>query len=221
MQLIKTRLYLEFTEPLIPWVGLRSLLRVASENDSLELQGSPLITDRPDKKQRVVLQFRAIEFLQEGEDSYEACATNAMEFVRLTHEALPLPSLRNISYNSTYIEAYSLPFHELIVLFKRRYLRSNAIIDPATDVGFTIDYHEGEVEKHLQVGPMEPDQLQSQYLRWPREGLPDCFVFMFLGYERKKELEFDLTDVQSVLNDAVQWQLEQAKAILVDLEEAI
>ena len=193
---------------------------MASENDGLELRGEPIITDRPNKKQRVILQFRSIGIEQEGEDSYESCLTQAMDFVRKTHEASPLPPLENLRYDSTFIEPYSLPFHELLALMKRRYLRSNAIIDPATDVGFTIDYHEGEVEKHLQIGPMEPAQLQSVYLHWPREDLPACFVYMFLGYERKKELEFDLMDVHSVLNDAVQWQLAQAKAILADLEEA-
>ena len=220
MQLIRTRLYLEFTVPPSPWVGLRSILRVASENDDLELRGAPIITDRPTKKQRVSLQFRAIGFEQEGEDSYESCLTQAMDFVRQTHEASPLPPVRSLRYDTTYIEPYSLPFHELVALMKRRYLRSNSIIDPATDLGFVFDYHEGELEKHLQIGPMEPAQLQSDFLHWPREGLPDCFVYIDLGYQRKKELEFDLTDLQSVLNDAVRWQLSQADAILADLEEA-
>ena len=178
-----------------------------------------MVTDRPDKKQSVTLQFRGVVFHQEDNDSQEECLSQALEYLRQANTTSPFPPLSNLKYDATFIEPFALPFHELVDLMKRRYFRSNELLDPGSDVGITVDYHEGEIVKHLQIGPMEAAQLQSNYLKWPLDEIPDCFLYIYLGYERQREAEFDLADIHKLFDEAVQWQLSQARKILSTLEQ--
>jgi hypothetical protein len=219
MDLIRTNLRLKFAEPLHPWLEMRGLVRVAGDNSSIELEGSPVVIDVQKKKQRAILQFRAFTLIQEDVTSVDDSIASALDMVTDLDSASTLPSIVQIWHDSIFIEPYALPFHELVVLMKDQYLRPSPVVDSATDVGLVFDQHEGDIVKHIQIGPMERGQLRSMFLTWPRDGLPEQFAFASLGYEQNREILFHRAQLQEFLEAATKWQAEQAKIVFNYLQK--
>jgi hypothetical protein len=131
----------------------------------------------------------------------------------------PLPNISAMRHDSFFIEPYSMPFHELVVLVKSKYMATTRIAAEASDMSAIFDIHEDGIVKHIQLGPMDLKQLQSQYLRWPSDGLPETFLFMSLGYEMTNLGEFSNTGLQSFFIESVRWQESEAEAIVGELRE--
>lgn len=214
MYLVRTRLRLQFAEASRPWLELRSLMRVAADNPSLEMQGSPIVIDVKGKKERQVIQFRAFILEQEGVDSLDQSMARALDLLTKANEASAFPNTVQMRYDSMFIEPYALPFHELLSLLKDRYFRPSPVIDSSTDIGLVFDQHEESVMKHTQVGPMEATQLCSQFLIWPVEKLPEQFLFINVGYEDNRRTAFNVDEVRKFLESASRWQTDQVKMML-------
>ena len=217
MDLVKTVVRLEFSEPTHPWLEMREILRVAGENPTAELQANPMVLDQPEKRQRVVLAVRSLMLEQELPASADQSLEQALEAITRLNDASNLPPVKQVRHDSVFIEPYPLPFHELVVFLKERFLRSNAMVDSATDVGLVFDEHEGEIVKHIQIGPMDAEQLRREYLQWPGEGIPDTFLFIGLGYVSNREAPYEVESLREFLQSAVAWQASQAEAILSSL----
>jgi len=219
MELVKTTLGLLFSEASNPWLEMRNIIRSVGENPSVEIGGEPLVLDLKDKKQRVVLQIKAFEFIQEGMESIEDSINIAADKLVKSNSASKLPKIGQIWYESIFIEPYTLPFHELLVVMKNRFLQPSALVDPTTDIGLIFDQTEGDVLKHSQTGPMRKEQLLRMYLRYGRGQIPDTFVFLGLRYQQNKEFAFDTDYVRRFLEAAGQWQTGQAKSVLSYLKK--
>jgi hypothetical protein len=70
--------------------------------------------------------------------------------------------------------------------------------------------------RHIQIGPMDAEQLRREFLRWPPDTLPDTFLFLGLDYEYNKEMAFDLQVLRQVGRDAASWQ-EKCRAEITSL----
>jgi len=219
MELVKTALGLLFSEAFNPWLEMRNIIRGVGENPSAEIGGSPLILDLKDKKQRVVLQIKAFEFIQEGMKSIEDSINIAADKLVKSNSASKLPKISQIYYESIFIEPYALPFHELLLVMKNRFLQPSALVDPTTDIGLIFDQTEGDVLKHSQTGPMGKEQLLRMYLHYGRGQVPDTFVFLSLRYQQNKEFAFDTDYVRRFLEAAGQWQTGQAKSVFSYLKK--
>ncbi len=191
MELVKTILRLRFSEAISPWLEMRSIIRGVGENPSAEIAGAPLVMELKDKKQRVVLQVKAFEFIQEGMKSIEDSIDIAVDKLVKSNSASKLPNIDQVSYESIFIEPYAVPFHELLLLMKNRFLRPIALVDSTTDVGLMFDQIEDDVFKHYQIGPMVKEQLLKMYLHYGRDQVPDNFVFLSLLYQQNKVFTFE------------------------------
>jgi hypothetical protein len=214
MELIKTVVMLRFSEAFSPWLEIRSIIRGVGENPSAEIQGSPLI-----KKQRVVLQIRAFEFIQEGMKSIEDSIDTAVDKLVKSNSASSLPKINQISYESVFIEPYAVPFHELLLLMKERFLQPSTLVDSTTDIGLIFDQVEDDVLKHYQTGPMGKEQLLRMYLHYGRDQVPDNFVFLSLLYQQNKDFTFDAEYVRKFLQAASEWQTHQANSVFSYLKK--
>lgn len=220
MDIVRTFFEVQFSEGLRPWLELRGLLRVAGENPSAEIQGQPIFVDRAQRKERVVLQVRALGLFQEAVHSVDASLTNPLNLLQQAHSASPFPGISQLRYDVLAIEPYSLPFHELVALMKRAFLRPTPITEVADDLGLSFDQHDGNVVKHIQIGPMAPDQLRSAYLVFQREELPPQFLFVSLGYEQNEQVDYDEGRVLGFLQAAAAWQSAQLPAILSAIQQS-
>ncbi len=111
MELVKTIIRLRFSEAIRPWLEMRSIIRDVAENPKAEIEGTPIIMDLKDKKQRVVLHIRAFEFRQEGIDSIEDSIDAAVDKLVKSNSSSKLPQINQVSYESSFIEPYAVPCH--------------------------------------------------------------------------------------------------------------
>ena len=219
MELVRTALGLLFSEASNPWLEVRNIIRSVGENPSVEIGGEPLVLDLKDKKQRVVLQIKAFEFIQEGMKSIEDSINIAADKLVKSDSASKLPKIGQIWYESIFIEPYAVPFHELLLLMKNRFFQPNALVDPTTDIGLIFDQIEGDVLKHSQAGPMGKEQLLRMYLHYGRDQVPDNFIFLGLQYQQNKEFTFDADYVRKFLQADGQWQTHQFKSVFSYLKK--
>jgi len=219
MELVKTSIRLRFSEAISPWLEMRNIIRNVGEKPSAEIEGSPLIMDLKDKKQRVVLHIKAFEFIQEGMKSIEDSIDITVDKLVKSNSASKLPNIDQISYESIFIEPYAVPFHELLLLMKNRFLQPSALVDSTTDIGLIFDQIEDDVFKHYQTGPMVKEQLLKMYLHYGRDQVPDNFVFLSLLYQQNKVFTFDADYVRKFLQAADQWQTRQAKSVFSYLKK--
>jgi len=217
VDLIKTVVGLEFSEPTHPWLEMREIMRVAGGNPKVELRADPLVLDQPEKRQRLVLAVRSLMLEQQLPASADQSVAQALEVIGRLNDASKFPPMEQMRHDSVFIEPYPLPFHELVVFLKERFLRSNAIVDSATDIGLVFDEHEGGIVKHMQIGPMEAEQLRREYLQWPEEGIPDTFLFIGLGYVFKRGAPYEVASLREFLQSALAWQVSRAEAIVSSL----
>jgi hypothetical protein len=197
---------LEFAEAFRPWLDLRGILRASSGNPTAEIQGQPITVDLAEQHRRVVIEVRALTFHQEGQLTLPLSVEAVLRAAAAIDQSLPLPTMNSLRLDALYIEPFPMPFHDLVARFKEVFARPNAISDTAVDVGMSFDYQDGDVRRHIQVGPMLPAQLRTEFLIWPREPIPLQFFFISLGYEIKREMPFDRDALSEILETAAQWQ---------------
>jgi len=217
VELVKTIFNLQFASATRPWLEIRDMLRVAGSDPEKELQANPVLLDQQESRQRVILAVRAVGVELEPPGSSNQAAT-ILQLITGMNKASNFPAVAQIQHTCLFIKPYSLPFHELLSLVKDRYLHSNPLVEAATDVGLSLDEQEGEILKHAQMGPMNAEQLRSQYLIWPREDIPDVFLFVALTYTRTREEPFAPESVDELLRSAGDWQERQLRAVLQALD---
>jgi hypothetical protein len=213
MELVKTILYLSLSEAFNPWLQVRSMIRELGENPSAEIQGPPLIIDKKEKKERLVLHMKAVELEQEGVGLIEENTEIALNKITKVNEVSKIAEVKSVWHEARYIEPFDLPFHEILICIKDRFLRASELVDVSTDVGIVFDQAEGDVVKHYEFGPMAKEQLQSIFLSWPRDDLPENFVFLSLKYEQTKAFAFEREYIKRFLEAANKWEAKQAPRV--------
>jgi hypothetical protein len=211
MELVKTILRLHLSEAFDPWIELRSMIRELGERPKAEIEGPPFTMDLKDKQQRVVLRVRAIEFEHEWAGSIEESSVAALDKMVQGNKVSKFSKVDGMWHEAMFMEPYALPFHELLILVKNKFLQASELADASTDVGIIFDQAEGDMVKHYQFGPMAKEQLQSMFLNWPKDKLPDNFIFLILRYEQNKDFTFEREYLKRFLETANKWELSQAQ----------
>ncbi len=211
MELVKTVLRLSLSAAFNPWFEMRSMIRELGEEPKAEIQEAAVIMDLKEKKQRLALHVRAIELEQEGVSSIEESTAVALDKMAQGNKVSKFPEVKTVWHEARYIEPYALPFHEILILVKNRFLRASELADASTDVGIIFDQAEGDIVKHYQFGPMTKEQLLSVFLNWPKDGLPDNFIFLSLKYEQNKAFTFEREYLKKFLEAANEWEVNQAQ----------
>lgn len=195
------------------------MVRVFGENPNVNIQGPPVIIDLKEKKQRFTLHVRAIELEQEEMSSIEESTAVALDKMAQGNELSKFSEVRRMWHEAMYIEPYALPFHEILILVKNRFLRASELADASTDVGIIFDQAEGDIVKHYEFGPMAKEQLMSVFLNWQKDGLPDNFIFLHLKYEQEKAFTFEREYLRKFLKAANEWEVSQAQWLFSYLRE--
>ena len=219
MELVRTAIQLEFKEVLNPWLEMRDLVRVAGEKPDTELNGSPLILDVKDKKERVEIRFRSIFISQEAVKTVDESIENVIKRLREFDKFVKTNRYTRVVSTTQFIDPYSIRFNELFSLIKLKFVKENPITEPITDIGIVFDQRDGKVLKHTQFGPMDKEQLQSQYLHFERKSIPDIFVYLENSCETSDENIYNSTNVTSFLTDSIKWQFGYSEKLFNYLHE--
>lgn len=211
MELVKTILRLDLSEAFNPWIELRGMIRELGESPKAEIEGPALTMDMKEKRQRLVLRVRAIEFEQEWVSSIEESSAAALDKMVQGNKVSKFSEVEGVWHQAMFMEPYALPFHELLILVKNRFLQTSELADASTDVGIIFDQAEGDMVKHYQFGPMAKEQLLSVFLNWPKDGLPDNFIFLILRYAKNKAFTFEREYLKRFVAAANEWEVSQAQ----------
>jgi hypothetical protein len=223
MELVKAVLRLSLSAAFNPWVEIRGIIRELGGEPKAEIEGPPVIMDLKEKekgkRRRVVLHVKAIEFQEEGVISLEENTAAALDKMAQGNKVSKFPDVKRVWHEVIYIEPYALPFHELLILVKNRFIKASELASASTDVGIIFDQAEGDILKHYQFGPMAKEQLLSMFLNWPRDDLPDNFVFLGLRYEQNRAFTFEREYLKRFLEAANEWEVNQANWLFSYLRE--
>ena len=219
MDLVTVVLRLEFVEAMRPWLELRDLFRVAGEQQTAEIQGQPVVVLRQQRKERITLQIRGLVFEQETAKSLVQAVGQSLALVDQLNQVSPIPRLRFTRLDAMFVEAYQLPFHELLARTKEEFFRPQALVSAATDIGLTLDIADGDETNHMQIGPMMPPQLQADFLVFPRDRLPAQFLFISLGRSRTiaDGYPYERDVLEIFLKQTTQWQSTESQAIAASI----
>lgn len=215
MEQVKAIARLTFSEALRPFLDLRALLRAAEGKDSsAEIQGQPMVIARAEERHRVQLQVRALSIEQEASESGDLPPDRIITSLQALGGAVAFPSLSSARLDALWIDAYDLPFHELVSRMKTRLLAPTPLTAPGTDIAVTIDAMvNGQKIEHVQIGPMMPAQLNSQFLVFKRERLPDQFIFCATGWTLTPAAIEHLSDLEGNFAPFMEWARDRAEQV--------
>jgi hypothetical protein len=219
MRLVKSVFVIKFDTAMNAWLEMRSLLRVASATPDAEIQAAPLVIDRAQEKKRIIVQVRAIVF----EHEFPATTDEALSEIRTLMvkfgEIVSLPQIRSLKHDFLFIEPFSIPFHELVSLIKRRFLVSTRATAAASDVAIFLDTRDDEGLKSIHLGPMDRVQLHEEILRWPADDLPDTFAFLGASFQVEGPSTFTPEGLESFLRRSAEVLTESATLVIQELTE--
>ena len=90
------------------------------------------------------------------------------------------------------------------------------LIDEATDVQVVLDQQvDNKVTHHIQIGPMLSSQLNSTFLAFPRDDLPEQFIFVGLGMTLSGTGHFDVDEFTAAARDFESWAMAIADSVSV------
>lgn len=220
MMFVRDALSIHFAEATRPWLELRDLLRVATSQPTAEMQASPLVLDRADDKMRIILSIRAVGVERETGAPLAQAIKDVRSIIVELDRASPFPPIDAIRYDVVAIEPFDMPFHELVTLMKGYYLKPTRIAEGSSDIALVFDQREDGLLKHLSIGPMDKAQLTTDVLKWPRENLPETFIYINVAYESTDQMGFAEDALKSFLNNAVNWQEQEIESLVKELKEA-
>lgn len=211
--LVKTTLRIDFVEGLKPWIELRELLRAAGGKPDAEVQAGALVLEDQRKRSRVILQVRGLVIQDELPRSTRHSYRQMLATASKIDAASTFPRAALVRFDSIFIQPYKSTFVELKEAISAAFVRENDVTEGTTDFALIFDQREEEILRHTQIGPMQADQLQEQFLKWELDRKPDIFAFLGLDYERSVEMAFDVDDWTRIAAEAAAWQKTQCDTI--------
>ncbi|HUX48137.1 MAG TPA: hypothetical protein VMV76_03020 [Dehalococcoidia bacterium] len=109
--------------------------------------------------------------------------------ILITHWILPTPQYDFVSLERKY--------KELMVA-------KNDISDNAYDSSTIFDIRKDKWILHHQSGPMEPEQVQKQYLSFKLDNVPKTFIFLEAGLTDNNVIQYSREEVRSFMEGALE-----------------
>lgn len=206
MQTVKSIVRVDFAEASRPWLDLRALFRVAQGKETAEVQSQPLVFLREADRQRVFLQMKALIVECEREAPTLESLMSAISTVRDLEAAVPFADATLIRFEVYRIDAFELPLRELTARIKDHFIKPTPFLPAATDLQVVLEETDPDgMTSHLQIGPMEPEQLNGQVLAYARTGLPDQFLFLGLAQTHASHGKIDATALEEMASRFTMW----------------
>ncbi len=95
-----------------------------------------------------------------------------------------VPDVLRWGLRTFWIEPSEGSLDDLSTIFKGKVFGGFELAKEASDIACVFDFksHVESERVHLQAGPMWPEQLREQYVRWASADLPQAFIFIDVDY---------------------------------------
>jgi len=190
MQLIKVICELRYAErmrALAPYEALyREVMGKEPEDADKWITPGLRLEDKERKRVVVVDPTRTtVDIEQPPNVGY--CKDTILAIFEHVQGLLTIPRIARWGLRSMWIHEYPGQFESLLAICKERLIGGAGFVERASDVGLVLDYVVDSVNLTMATGPMQIEQLKSQFLAFEPKELPPVFLY----------LDLDTADVQT------------------------
>lgn len=144
------------------------------------------------------------------------CVQTISSTFKKVDDILGIPLLARTGVRSMWIEPFEGTFADLLTAYKKKMLGSNVLSEEASDVGFVLDFVDEDCKVSLTTGPMEMQQLKTQFLNFEPEGIPDVFIFSDIDRATTNETKYSNKFLSEFIRRGLDYGGERAK-MLIDI----
>lgn len=207
MRLVKITCEIRYLERIRLLAGYeairRDMLKKEPEKAESWLTPGLRIEDKERKRAMLVDPLRSVIDIEQP-PNVGFCRDSALQFFKSVEERLGIPQVSRYGLRSTWIQAYKGSFRDLVDKCKQRVFGGSGLVEKVDDVGAVFDYYsDGGQKLAMTVGPMEIEQLKSQFLSFEPEGLPSPFLYVDVDVGDTATKEFSVQRLRNFFDKAV------------------
>ena len=197
--------YLEKSKKLTPVEELFSDLnkKVIKEENRMPIVPGFRLRKKEDKITMVVEALRSAIDIEQPE-SIRICKDKIVEFCKSVDGRVGIPQIARYGIRSTWIHEYQGSFEELLQQCKESVFGSSSVVNNASDIGLVLDYGKEKGRKTaLTFGPMEIEQLKSQFLSFELDGIASVFLYADVDVSDMTTKVFSLNFLKGFFDKAI------------------
>ncbi|MFC1938611.1 hypothetical protein ACFLWM_00435 [Chloroflexota bacterium] len=204
MRLVHVGTIIDFAEDTVPTTPAYKIVRALGQGKPKTKVREPGVNIQDDKmKVKFNWSYEDCRVLTESRQSQTESIEGVVEIIESINEVAPIGKLKRIGYDAFWIlPMKNRDFGSLNELYKETMIKQVPFIGEAIDSSVVLDFNRGDFTLHHQSGPMEPLQLQGQYLEFDGGKLPKLFLFLITGTVYFKVVEYSKEAITNIFNIA-------------------
>lgn len=136
-----------------------------------------LILESRQRKMRTTFELKRCAVDLEEVPNIGHCVQAISSIFKKVDDILGIPLLARVGIRSMWIEPFEGTFTELLTVYRKSMLAKTILSEEASDVGLVLDFLDEDCKVGLTTGPMEAQQLKTQFLTFEEKTIPDVFIF--------------------------------------------
>jgi len=207
MKLVKISCEVKYLERIKLFGGYEAIHRDMLKKE-LETAGTWLtpglrIKDKESKRAMLVDPFHSVIDIEQP-PNVGFCRDSVLRFFKSVDERLGIPQVTRYGLRSTWIQESNGSFRDLVDKCKQRIFGSSTLVEKVDDVGAVFDYHIDEGQKlTMTIGPMEFEQLRSQFLSFETKPFPLPFLYVDVDLGDTTTKQFSIQKLSNFFDMAV------------------
>ena len=173
-----------------------------------------LTLEAKQKKLRTILEQKRCAVDLEEVPNTGYCVQTIAGIFKKVDDILSIPLLARIGVRTIWIEPFEGTFTDLLKVYKKSVLGSNILCEQASDVGLVLDFVDGDYNVSLTTGPMEAQQLKTQFLTFEQETIPNVFIFGNIDRATTNETKYSNKFLNEFIQQGLGYGEEQAKTLI-------
>jgi hypothetical protein len=196
--------YLEGTKLLAAYEAVyRDMLNKEPQEAKSWIAPGLRIEDRDKKRIMIMDPIRsAIDVEQPPNIGF--CKDSILQFFKSVHKRVEIPQVGRYGLRSHWIQDYNGTFEQLLAQFKKCIFANSSLVEKANDLCSILDYVTGSQKLTLTMGPMNNEQLRTQFLSFEATSLPPVFMYFDVDMGDTATKEFSVQYLANFINKAIE-----------------
>jgi len=173
-----------------------------------------LILEAKQRKMRTTLEVKRCAVELEEVPNVGYCVQTISSAFKKVDDILEIPLLARVGVRGMWIEPFEGTFAELLMVYKKTMLGTNVLYDLASDVGLILDSVDENCKVSLTTGPMEAQQLKTQFLSFEQERIPGVFIFADIDRSTTSEARYSSKFLSEFIQRSLAYGEEHVKKLI-------
>jgi hypothetical protein len=173
-----------------------------------------LVVDAKQRKMRATLEPKRCAVGLEEVPNTGYCVRTISQIFKKVDNILEIPLLDRAGVKSMWIESFEGTFADLLAVYKKGMLGGNILSERASDVGAVLDFVDEDCKVSLTTGPMEAQQLKTQFLTFEAQSIPDVFMFIAVDRATTSQTKYSNKFLTEFIRQSLDCGEERAKTVV-------